>query len=126
MTYTRFSKIKLVDQTEKVYMKPTKALGLFALEHLDYVLKRNNSVQPSLDMMVKKAIKLLKKNENGFFLMVEGGRIDKGHHENKAKHALEETLELEKAVKLAKGGLISESFSNLQKIFIITILKLKF
>jgi len=78
------------------------ALGLFALEHLDYVLHRNNSVQPSLDMMVKKAIKLLKKNENGFFLMVEGGRIDKGHHENKAKHALEETLELEKAVKLAK------------------------
>ena len=116
----------MVDIIENVYVKSTKALGLFALEHLDYVLHRNDSVQPSLDMMVKKAIKLLKKNENGFFLMVEGGRIDKGHHENKAKHALEETLELEKAVKLAKGGLISESFSNLQKIFIITILKLKF
>ena len=54
-------------------------------------------------MMVGKAVKLLKKNPNGFFLMVEGGRIDKGHHENRAKHALEETLELEKAVKIAKG-----------------------
>ena len=107
-------------------MKPIKALGLFALEHLDYVLKRNNSVQPSLDMMVEKAIRLLQKNENGFFLMVEGGRIDKGHHENKAKHALEETLELEKAVKLAKGGLISESFSKLQKVYQITILNLTF
>ena len=105
-------------------MKFSKALGLFALEHLDYVLKRDNSAQPSLDMMVEKAIKLLKKNENGFFLMVEGGRIDKGHHENKAKHALEETLELEKAVKLAKGGLISESFSNLQKMCQITNLNL--
>ena len=107
-------------------MKSTKALGLFALEHLDYVLKRDNSAQPSLDMMVEKAIRLLKKNENGFFLMVEGGRIDKGHHENKAKHALEETLELEKAVKLAKGGLISESFSNLQKMCQITNLNLFF
>ena len=72
-------------------------------------------VQMSYSTKSKKAIKLLKKNENGFFLMVEGGRIDKGHHENKAKHALEETLELEKAVKLAKGGLISESYSKLQK-----------
>ena len=105
-------------------MKSTKALGLFALEHLEYVLKRDNTAQPSLDMMVEKAIRLLKKNENGFFLMVEGGRIDKGHHENKAKHALEETLELEKAVKLAKGGLISESFSNLQKMCQITNLNL--
>ena len=105
-------------------MKLTKALGLFALEHLDYVLKRNNSVQPSLDMMVEKAIGLLQKNENGFFLMVEGGRIDKGHHENRAKHALEETLELEKAVKLAKGCLILESFFNLRKMRQITILNL--
>ena len=77
-------------------------------------------------MMVDKAIGLLKKNENGFFLMVEGGRIDKGHHENKAKHALEETLELEKAVKLAKSGLISEKFSNFPKMCQITILNLKF
>ena len=113
--YNNYSKKEGVDNTEKVYMKSTKALGLFAIEHLDYVLHRNNSIQPSLDMMVEKAIKLLKKNENGFFLMVEGGRIDKGHHENKAKHALEETLELEKAVKLAKGGLVSDSFSIHQK-----------
>ena len=76
--------------------------GLFAEKHLEFVLKRNNSLEPSLDMMVEKAIGLLKNNQNGFFLMVEGGRIDKGHHYNMAKHALEETLELEKAVQIAR------------------------
>ena len=41
--------------------------------------------QPSLEEMVEVAIKILKKNQKGFLLMVEGGRIDHGHHANKAK-----------------------------------------
>ena len=77
------------------------ALGLFSMSHMDYVLERNVDEQPSLDLMVEQAIKRLKKNPNGFFLMVEGGRIDHAHHKNWAKKALEETLELEKAVKIA-------------------------
>ena len=68
---------------------------------MDVPLGRDATKQPSLDMMVKEAIHRLKKNPNGFFLMVEGGMIDKAHHKNWAKKAFEETLELEKAVKVA-------------------------
>ena len=78
------------------------------MSHMDYTLDRNSNNckdtdcdQPPLDLMVKKAINRLKKNDKGFFLMVEGGRIDQAHHKNWAKKAFEETLELEKAVQIA-------------------------
>ena len=77
------------------------ALGLFGKSHLKYHLDAEGSDQPSLQLMVTKAIQRLSKNENGFFLMVESGLIDKAHHSNLIKKSLEETLELEKAVKTA-------------------------
>jgi alkaline phosphatase len=39
--------------------------------------------EPSLSEMTRVAIEMLSKNENGFFLMVEGAKIDKGHHEGR-------------------------------------------
>ncbi len=33
--------------------------------------------------MTEVAIKMLQKSEKGFFLMVEGGKIDKSHHSGK-------------------------------------------
>ena len=36
--------------------------------------------EPSLADMTEAAIKMLQKNDKGFFLMVEGGKIDKAHH----------------------------------------------
>ena len=44
--------------------------------------------------MTQIAIQTLSKNDKGFFLMVEGGKIDKAHHESWAHRAFEETLEL--------------------------------
>ncbi|KAK7075978.1 hypothetical protein SK128_006301, partial [Halocaridina rubra] len=58
-------------------------------------------MDPSLAEMTKAAIEILQKNEQGFFLLVEGGRIDQAHHENQAGKALSETLELEEAVQVA-------------------------
>ena len=37
--------------------------------------------EPSLAEMTTTAIKMLKKSSNGFFLMVEGGKIDIAHHD---------------------------------------------
>nr|VZI27318.1 unnamed protein product [Spirometra erinaceieuropaei] len=75
-------------------------MGLLAASHLPYVLDRPSG-EPSLVDLTAKAIEILKKNPNGFFLFVEGGRIDHGHHDNKAKQALAELLEMEEAVKKA-------------------------
>jgi alkaline phosphatase len=38
------------------------------------------------------------KNDNGFFLMVEAGHIDKAHHSTKANKAMSETVALDLAV----------------------------
>jgi alkaline phosphatase len=44
---------------------------------------------------------MLQKNPKGFFLMVEGGRIDHAHHAGNAKRALLDTIEMARAVKKA-------------------------
>ena len=56
--------------------------------------------QPSLDEIVVKAIEMLD-NENGFFIMTEGGRIDWAGHGNDAATNLRDVLALDKAVKVA-------------------------
>ncbi|XP_016158991.1 PREDICTED: alkaline phosphatase, tissue-nonspecific isozyme [Ficedula albicollis] len=76
-------------------------LGLFEPGDMVYELDRNNETDPSLSEMVSVAIKMLQKNPRGFFLLVEGGRIDHGHHEGKAKQALHEAVELDRAIGLA-------------------------
>uniref|UniRef100_H3BC89 Alkaline phosphatase, tissue-nonspecific isozyme n=2 Tax=Latimeria chalumnae TaxID=7897 RepID=H3BC89_LATCH len=81
--------------------------GLFEPHDLMYELDRNRETDPSLQDMVEVAIKILRKNPNGFFLLVEGGRIDHGHHEGKAKQALHEAVEMDKAIGIA-GMMTSE------------------
>ncbi|XP_050431795.1 membrane-bound alkaline phosphatase-like [Adelges cooleyi] len=73
-------------------------LGLFHDSHLEYRLKSNVEEQPTLQEMTSKAIQALKKDKNGFVLFVEGGLIDIAHHNTYAKFALDETVELSKAV----------------------------
>ncbi|KAG8318797.1 hypothetical protein J6590_105548 [Homalodisca vitripennis] len=53
---------------------------------------------PSLAEMTTKALKILMKNPNGFFLFVESGRIDHAHHYNNPYRALDETLVLDDTV----------------------------
>lgn len=80
---------------------PSKVLGLFASSHLAYYLDADHEKEPTLAEMTEGALKVLEKKENGYFLFVEGGKIDHGHHENKAEKALSETLEFSKAIELA-------------------------
>ncbi|MBN3295587.1 PPBI phosphatase, partial [Amia calva] len=88
------------DQLDKVNVKKADYLmGLFEPQDTRYELDRNPKTDPSLTEMTEKAIKILSKNPKGFFLFVEDkGRIDHGHHANKAKYALTETLEFDKAI----------------------------
>lgn len=52
--------------------------------------------------MVAKAIEILSKNKAGYLLVVESSIIDEAHHNNHARVALDETVELTKAVEVAK------------------------
>ncbi|PZC85796.1 alkaline phosphatase, tissue-nonspecific isozyme [Helicoverpa armigera] len=75
-------------------------LGLFSPDHMPYHLEAGDD-DPTLSEMTQKAIQILKKKKNGFFLFVEGGRIDTAHHETKTRKALDETAEFAKAVEAA-------------------------
>jgi alkaline phosphatase len=78
-------------------------LGLFNRADMAFESERKNDSggEPSLTEMTKKAIAVLNKNPQGFFLMVEGGRIDHGHHMGSAYRALTETREFANAVRAA-------------------------
>ncbi|MCE9577578.1 MAG: alkaline phosphatase [Deltaproteobacteria bacterium] len=76
----------------------TKAVGLFNASHMTYELDRAATSEPSLTEMTTKAIDILAKDPDGYFLMVEGGRIDHAEHETNAKRALEETIAFDDAI----------------------------
>lgn len=82
-------------------------LGLFEPSHmkfnLDYVNRKSEVEKPSLAEMTITAIKMLQKEENGFFLFVEGGMIDQAHHYNYAQYSLDETKEFSKAIEAARN-----------------------
>jgi len=80
-----------------------RVFGLFNESHMQYEADRANDVagEPSVADMTTKAIDILDNNEKGFFLMVESGRIDHGHHAGSAYNALTDTLAFEAAVKAA-------------------------
>jgi len=62
--------------------------------------KRTSDV-PKLADMTQKAIDLLKVNDNGFFLQVEGASIDKQDHAANACGQIGETVDLDEAVQKA-------------------------
>ncbi|MBI1403221.1 MAG: alkaline phosphatase [Porphyrobacter sp.] len=77
-------------------------LGLFSPSHMTYMAERKpDSPEPTLTDMTAQAIARLQADPDGYFLMVEGGRIDHAHHENRAGYALEETVEFARAVQWA-------------------------
>jgi alkaline phosphatase len=46
--------------------------GLFAHDHMAFEVDRKPDEEPSIVEMTEKAIELLEKGENGYFLLVEG------------------------------------------------------
>ena len=71
-------------------------LGLFADEGM------TRPFSPSLADMTQKAIEVLSKGADGFFLMVEGGQIDWASHDNDAANVISDTIGLDEAVEAAK------------------------
>ena len=80
-----------------------QVLGLFNESHMQYEADRGNDVagEPSISEMTEKAVQILDNNDKGFFLMVESGRIDHGHHAGSAYNAMTDTIEFAKAIQAA-------------------------
>jgi alkaline phosphatase len=101
-----------------------KFIGLYSkTSHLEYDLDRlaqttagtgNGVTQPSLSEMTTKAMDILSTNPNGYFLMVEGGRIDHALHSTNAKRALQDTVAFDDAIKAAidKAKLTDPTLAN--------------
>jgi alkaline phosphatase len=79
-------------------------LGLFERGHMEYEADRATDLggEPSIAEMTVKAIRLLeqsrRRGSDGYFLMVEAGRIDHAHHEGNAYRALTDTVALDEAI----------------------------
>jgi len=77
-------------------------LGLFSPSHMTYMIDRKpDSSEPTLTDMTAAAIARLNQDPDGYYLMVEGGKIDHGHHAGQAGYALEEAVEFARAVQYA-------------------------
>ncbi|MEO6051252.1 MAG: alkaline phosphatase [Pyrinomonadaceae bacterium] len=104
--YSNSSYVADKDQLAHVNPKITKhLLGLFNRSSMefDYDRTTKNLKEPSLTEMTTKAIEVLSQNKKGYFLMVEGGRIDQAHHYGNAYRALQDTVEFSNAVRAAIG-----------------------
>lgn len=75
-------------------------LGVFSSGHMDYDYDRKD--QPSLAEMVKLTIELLQDNENGFYMLVEGGRVDHANHAGNLFRALTDGVAFAEAVAMAE------------------------
>ncbi|MCY3641743.1 MAG: alkaline phosphatase, partial [Gammaproteobacteria bacterium] len=82
-------------QLEALHAAPAQqVLGLFEPSHMQFEVDRTQNAEPSLATMTEFALKRLMDRSPGYFLMVEGARIDHGHHFGNAYRALHDTLAL--------------------------------
>jgi alkaline phosphatase len=93
------SKFKFFDSiNDKNLCNKSQTVGLFAPDHLKYVIDREKDDPVSLKSLTHKALDCISKKEKNFFMMVEGGRIDHALHERKTAAALYELNELDEVV----------------------------
>ena len=78
-------------------------LGLFSKSHIPFEIDRLNSAElqasiPTLSEMTKVALQRLGSAPEGFFLMVEGGRVDHAAHANDGAAAIREQVAFDETI----------------------------
>jgi alkaline phosphatase len=109
-------------ETKSAMRKSTsrKLWGMFADMDMAYEFDRRifHTGQPALSEMTEKAIEILSKNPKGFFLLVEGSKIDWASHSNDPVGVISDVLAFDDAVKAAldfakaKGKTMVLAFSD--------------
>jgi alkaline phosphatase len=101
-----------------------KILGLFTPKGKTPELFRVNPAEhysneePTLPQMTAAALKVLEKDKDGFFLLVEGSQIDWANHRNSVAYQVAETLAFDHAVQIVLDW-INEKPSRRQHTFVI-------
>lgn len=84
---------------ELAKIKKGKILGLFADEAMPFYVEKDRYPQtPTLLDMTQKAVEVMSENEDGFFLMVEAGKVDWALHDNELGATLYEMLNLDETL----------------------------
>jgi alkaline phosphatase len=83
--------------------QPEKVIGIFNKSHMSYYVDRlNNSAlgaaEPNLAAMTAVALNTVSRNNKGFILQVEAGRIDHASHANDAWGAIVDTIEMDNTI----------------------------
>jgi alkaline phosphatase len=105
----RQSYVLAFTQAQLQQAKGAKILGLFAysgmLDGIQETLTKNDPKRtvPTLAEMTSKALEILSKNDQGFFLMVEAGQIDWAGHNNDAGTLLHEMIKLDNTVQVIQN-----------------------
>lgn len=112
----------VADSHELEQIKPganSKILGLFGATAFPLAIDRQpQKVKgiPRLGEMTAKALEVLSRNPEGFFLMVEAGQIDWAAHANDAAGVLHEMLEMEEAL----GVVLKFAEANPETLVVLT------
>lgn len=91
------------NRSELAQAKGDKLLGLFNPNHMNFKIDRDerNSQEPTLTEMTKKGLEFLNRDQAGFFVMIEGARIDHASHSADFTSIWKEVMEFDHAVKYA-------------------------
>lgn len=104
----------VTDRSELQDADADQLLGLFSDSHVPYVLDRDDSI-PNLTDMFEAAVPRLE-NDDGFFMMVEGGRIDHAAHANDVFSVVAETREFDDVV----GAALDYAAENEDTLVVVT------
>jgi alkaline phosphatase len=104
----------------------TKILGLFAAKGKTpelfrvYPEEHYRAEEPTLPHMTAAALDIVEKEEDGFFLVVEGSQIDWASHRNDVAYQIGETLAFDEAVKVVLDWINEEPHRKQNTLVIIT------
>ncbi|MBC7959554.1 MAG: alkaline phosphatase, partial [Vallitaleaceae bacterium] len=93
----------VTDKTGLSSVKSGKVWGMFAPDAMAYDIdiKAIKPTEPTLAEMTTKSIELLSQDNDGFFLMVEGSKVDWAAHANDPVAIISDVIAFDDAVKVA-------------------------
>lgn len=93
--------------------KSDKIAGLFSPLHMPQVGEGRTG---NLEEMTRKALEILSRDKDGFFLIIEGSMIDWGAHANDINYVTSETVDLDRSI----GVAVEFANKNRQTLIVVT------